>query len=137
MALKIEYALPIVDDATSEVTHTQMQLVDNGLSFTGRVQGDQISKSEETKIKLMLDCLYNQLFPNRAENEKFSEVDKAIKRLDEKAEEIDDTLRSVVISAEENRARFGKLEKSLDDKIKKAVAEAVKAELAKKAEGEA
>ena len=53
------------------------------------LQGDHLSKSEDELVQLALEQFYQETFPNRAENEKFTKVDEKLKVVDTKLAEMD------------------------------------------------
>ena len=53
------------------------------------LKGDHLSKSEDEIVQLALDQFYQDTYPNRAENERFSKVDEKLKQLDIKLVELD------------------------------------------------
>lgn len=53
------------------------------------LKGDHLSKSEDEIVQLALEQFYQDTFPNRAENEKFTKVDEKLKQLDVKLAELD------------------------------------------------
>lgn len=53
------------------------------------LKGDHLSKSEDEIVQLALDQFYEDTYPNKAENERFTKVDEKIKVLDTKLAELD------------------------------------------------
>ena len=53
------------------------------------LKGDYLSKSEDELVQLALEQFYQDTFPNRAENERFSKVDEKLKVVDTKLAELD------------------------------------------------
>ena len=53
------------------------------------LQGDHLSKSEDEIVQLALEQFYQDTFPNRAENERFTKVDEKLKVVDTKLAELD------------------------------------------------
>ena len=53
------------------------------------LKGDHLSKSEDEIVQLALEQFYQDTFPNRAENERFTKVDEKLKQLDTKLAELD------------------------------------------------
>ena len=53
------------------------------------LKGDHLSKSEDEIVQLALDQFYEDTYPNKAENEKFTKVDEKLKVLDTKLAELD------------------------------------------------
>nr|DAQ76688.1 MAG TPA: Protein of unknown function (DUF1366) [Caudoviricetes sp.] len=53
------------------------------------LKGDHLSKSEDEIVQLALEQFYQDTYPNRAENERFTKVDEKLKVLDTKLAEMD------------------------------------------------
>lgn len=53
------------------------------------LKGDHLSKSEDEIVQLALDQFYQDTYPNKAENERFTKVDEKLKQLDTKLAEMD------------------------------------------------
>lgn len=53
------------------------------------LKGDYLNKSEDEIVQLALEQFYEDTYPNKAENEKFSKVDEKLKQLDTKLAEMD------------------------------------------------
>ena len=53
------------------------------------LKGDHLSKSEDEIVQLALEQFYQDTYPNRAENERFTKVDEKLKQLDIKLAELD------------------------------------------------
>lgn len=53
------------------------------------LKGDHLSKSEDEIVQLALDQFYEDTYPNKAENERFTKVDEKLKVLDTKLAELD------------------------------------------------
>ena len=53
------------------------------------LKGDHLSKSEDELVQLALEQFYQDTYPNKAENERFTKVDEKLKVLDTKLAEID------------------------------------------------
>lgn len=53
------------------------------------LQGDHLAKSEDELVQLALEQFYQDTYPNRAENERFTKVDEKLKQLDVKLAEMD------------------------------------------------
>jgi len=62
------------------------------------LKGDHLSKSEDEIVQLVLDQFYQDTYPNKAENEKFSKVDEKLKQLDTKLTEMDKMKRELEIT---------------------------------------
>lgn len=58
-------------------------IIDNGLDRIQKdLEGDHREDTDEALIKQVLDKFYDQYFPNRAENEKFHQVDTKLAEMD-------------------------------------------------------
>ena len=53
------------------------------------LKGDHLSKSEDEIVQLALEQFYQDTYPNKAENERFTKVDEKLKQLDVKLAEMD------------------------------------------------
>ena len=51
----------------------------SGTVIETTLQGDYLSKSEDELVQLALEPFYQDTYPNKAENEKFSAMDKVLK----------------------------------------------------------
>jgi len=86
MLAKIDRIIPMyTEDGTIGSTIVDL----NFESIAGRgylpisLSGNVSKASSDELIKLALDELYNQLYPNRAENEKFTEVNAMLSKMEE------------------------------------------------------
>lgn len=52
---------------------------DGGTVIETTLQGDHLSKSEDEIVQMALEQFYQDTYPNRAENERFTTMDKALK----------------------------------------------------------
>lgn len=76
-------------DQNGIVTNTRIQIQEDMTVITKVVNGDVASLEDRTLIELVLEQFYQDTFPNRAENERFSKVDEKLKMLDTKLAELD------------------------------------------------
>ena len=53
------------------------------------LQGDHLTKSEDEIVQLALEQFYQDTYPNRAENERFTKLDEKLKQVDTKLAELD------------------------------------------------
>ena len=53
------------------------------------LKGDHLTKSEDEIVQLALEQFYQDTYPNKAENERFTKVDEKLKVLDTKLAEMD------------------------------------------------
>ena len=145
MKLKYQSKSQEYDYATGKPSFTKVILGnDDGAFYPVFLDAANIDLDNAELEVLALSKVYEDNFPNKANNDKFDAIGEALKKIDDKMKEVNDKLeeteqvnQQTIQMASENRIKVGNIEKGLADKIKKAVAEAVKAELAKKAEGEA
>lgn len=71
------------------VKTTRIQIQEDMTVITKIVNGDVASLDDRTLIDLVLEQFYQDTYPNRAENEKFSKVDEKLKLVDSKLAELD------------------------------------------------
>ena len=55
----------------------------NGTSIQRILKGDHSNTDDETLVKLVLEQFYQDVYPNRAENERFAKLDKITKEQNE------------------------------------------------------
>ena len=55
----------------------------NGTNIQRILKGEHINTEDETLVKLVLEQFYQEVFPNREENERFEKLDKIIKEQNE------------------------------------------------------
>ena len=70
-------------------TRVQITNEDMTIIITKNLDGDFSNKSDYELVNLVLEKFYQDTFPNRAENERFSKVDEKLKQLDTKLAELD------------------------------------------------
>lgn len=70
-------------------TRVQITNEDMTIIITKNLDGDFSNKSDYELVNLVLEKFYQDTFPNRAENERFSKVDEKLKVLDTKLAELD------------------------------------------------
>ena len=75
--------------ADNPKTRVQITNEDMTIIITKNLDGDFSNKSDHELVNLVLEKFYQDTFPNRAENERFSKVDEKIKQLDTKLAELD------------------------------------------------
>ena len=80
--MKLEYGSKSLEyDGSGAVSDTKVTLVNaNGANVPILLPADKISLSNTELFKLALESLYEENFPNRAENEKFSKVDEQLQK---------------------------------------------------------
>lgn len=70
-------------------TRVQITNEDMSIIITKNLDGDLSKHSDYDLVNLVLEKFYQDTFPNRAENERFSKVDEKLKQLDTKLAELD------------------------------------------------
>ena len=80
--MKLEYGSKSLEyDGSGAVSATKVTLINaNGANVPILLPADKISLSNTELFELALESLYEENFPNRAENEKFSKVDEQIQK---------------------------------------------------------
>lgn len=91
---KVNWRNPIYRDG--EINATEVQITDeNRTIITVKINKDVYNKSDETLVDLALEQFYQDVFPNRAENEKFAELDNKLNSADEKLKLVDENLKAI------------------------------------------
>ena len=85
----------------------------DGTSIQRILKGNYIDTDDETLVKLVLEQFYQEVFPNRAENERFAKMDKVIHEANETLETTRKTLAQSVIKEFENDANFADIDNKL------------------------
>lgn len=85
----------------------------NGTSIQRIIKGQHSDTDEETLVKLVLEQFYQEIYPNRAENERFAKMDKVIHDANETLETTRKTLAQSVIKEFENDANFADIDNKL------------------------
>lgn len=70
-------------------TRVQITNEDMSIIITKNLDGDFSNKSDYELVNLVLEQFYQDTFPNRAENERFTKVDEKLKVVDTKLAEMD------------------------------------------------
>ena len=86
---KVSWTSPVFRDTEIIKTRVQINSEDNLTIITKVLDGNHTQKSEDELIFLVLEKFYQDTYPNRAENEKFSKVDEKLKLVDSKLAELD------------------------------------------------
>lgn len=89
--MKLEYGSKSQEfDASGTASATKVTLVNsNGAIVPILLPADKISLSNSELFELALEALYQENFPNRAENEKFNQVDAQLKQNKEMATKVE------------------------------------------------
>ena len=85
----------------------------NGTNIQRIIKGEHTDTEEETLVKLVLEQFYQEVYPNRAENERFAKMDKVIHEANETLETTRKTLAQSVIKEFENDANFADIDNKL------------------------
>lgn len=85
---KINYKDRIFND-NATVTGLRVQIQDGQTIITRILSGNFDHKTDEDLIELVLEQFYQETYPNRAENERFTKFDEKLKLMDKKLEEMD------------------------------------------------
>lgn len=86
---KVSWTSAVFKDTEIIKTRVQINSDDNLTIITKVLDGNHTQKSEDELIYLVLEQFYQDTYPNRAENEKFSKVDEKLKLVDSKLAELD------------------------------------------------
>ena len=89
--MKLEYGTKSLEyDGSGTASATKVTLVNsNGAIVPILLSADKISLSNTELFELALEALYQENFPNRAENEKFNKVDEQLKQNKEMAVKVE------------------------------------------------
>lgn len=86
---KVSWTSAVFRETEIIKTRVQINSDDNLTIITKVLDGNHTQKSEDELIFLVLEQFYQDTYPNRAENEKFSKVDEKLKLVDTKLAELD------------------------------------------------
>lgn len=75
-------------ESTGEVKSTRVQIQEKMTTVTRVLKGDLGSENDDRLIELVLEQFYQETYPNRAENERFTKVDEKLKLMDKQLEEV-------------------------------------------------
>lgn len=91
--MKLEYGSKSLEyDGSGAVSATKITLVNaNGANVPILLPADKISLSNTELLDLALDVIYQENFPQRAENERFSKVDQELQKNKEAAAQAEQT----------------------------------------------
>lgn len=70
-------------------TRVQITNEDMSIIITKNLDGDLSKHSDYDLVNLVLEKFYQDTFPNRAENERFTKLDEKLKQVDTKLAELD------------------------------------------------
>lgn len=77
MAFRVYFKRDLSGEALVSITDN------NGTNIQRILKGEHVDTDDETLVKLVLEQFYQEVFPNRAENERFAKLDKIIKEQNE------------------------------------------------------
>ena len=84
---KVIYIDRLFDD-TAKVTGLRVQIQDSQTTITRTLSGNHDHRTDEDLVELVLEQFYQETYPNRAENERFTKVDEKLKLMDKQLEEV-------------------------------------------------
>jgi hypothetical protein len=102
---KINYKDRIFNDSAT-VTGVRVQIQDGQTIITRILSGNHDHKTDEDLIELVLEQFYQETYPNRAENERFTKMDELFKEANKTLETTRQTLAQSVIKDFEYDALF-------------------------------
>ena len=76
-------------EPTGEVNTTRVQIQEDMTTITKVLQGDLGALTDEKLVELVLEQFYQDTYPNRAENERFTKFDEKLQLIDKKLAEMD------------------------------------------------
>jgi hypothetical protein len=85
-------------EPTGEVNTTRVQIQEGMTTITRVLKGDLGSENDDRLIGLVLEQFYQETYPNRAENERFTKFDEKLKLMDKKLEEMDKVKKELEIT---------------------------------------
>lgn len=77
MAFRVYFKRDLSGEALVSITDN------NGTNIQRILKGEHVDTDDETLVKLVLEQFYQEVFPNRAENERFAKLDKITKEQNE------------------------------------------------------
>jgi hypothetical protein len=94
---KINYKDRIFNDSAT-VTGLRVQIQDGQTIITRILNGNFDHKTDEDLIELVLEQFYQETYPNRAENERFTKFDEKLQLIDKKLAEMDKVKKELEIT---------------------------------------
>lgn len=107
MAFKVYFKRDLSGETLVSITDN------NGTNIQRILKGQHSDTEDETLVKLVLEQFYQEVYPNRAENERFAKMDKVIHEANETLETTRKTLAQSVIKEFENDANFADIDNKL------------------------
>ena len=83
MAFKVYFKRDLSGETLVSITDN------NGTNIQRILKGQHTDTEDETLVKLVLEQFYQEVYPNRAENERFAKVDEKLQLIDKKLAEMD------------------------------------------------
>ena len=103
-------------DQNGIVTNTRIQIQEDMTVITKIVNGDVANLEDRTLIDLVLEQFYQDTFPNRAENERFTKLDEKLKQVDTQLAELDKMKKELEITQGSLMDLITQMSGSLEDK---------------------
>ena len=75
-------------EPTGEVNTTRVQIQEDMTTITKVLQGDLGALTDEKLVEMVLEQFYQETYPNRAENERFTKFDEKLKLMDKQLDEV-------------------------------------------------
>ena len=75
-------------ESTGEVKSSRVQIQEGMTTITRVLKGDLGSENDDRLIELVLEQFYQETYPNRAENERFTKFDEKLKLMDKQLDEV-------------------------------------------------
>lgn len=83
MAFKVYFKRDLNGETLVSITDN------NGTNIQRILKGEHNDTEDETLVKLVLEQFYQEVYPNRAENERFAKFDEKLQLIDKKLAEMD------------------------------------------------
>lgn len=105
-----------VYNENGEIVKTRVQISNQDSTdiITRVLNGNLTSKQEDELVHLVLEQFYNDVYPNRAENERFDKMDKVIKEANEMLDTTRKALASNGMVAFENQSELEDVQAKLE-----------------------
>lgn len=75
-------------EPSGEVNTTRVQIQEDMTTITKVLQGDLGALTDEKLVEMVLEQFYQETYPNRAENERFTKFDEKLKLMDKQLDEV-------------------------------------------------
>lgn len=97
-------------------TRVQITNEDMTIIITKNLDGDLSKHSDYDLVNLVLEKFYQDTFPNRAENERFTKLDEKLKQVDTKLAELDKMKKELDVTQGSLMDLITQMSGSLEDK---------------------